>query len=119
MRANDLRPFYVNIKNTSDKSQALYTRGEHDLSSIMFEVEDEKRNKNILKKIIPVTRSNMDIYQYISPGDIRKFKIEIDEDEWNNAFKLYKKGARKLRARAVFLNGSKKIYSEYYEIIIK
>ena len=112
-------PYEVIVKNISSLSQKLYSNSARGSGAITFEVYDEKGQRNLIEKKVYIPRSNMRTYQHMQSGGSRRFKIVFDEDEWENSFKFYKQGAKKLKARAIFNNGSNKIYSEYYEVHIK
>jgi len=108
----------VIVENVSDSSQKLYKDDRiSELGSISFEITDENKKRNVIKRKISISKSSMISFQHMHPGDSKEFEVVLDERKWENAFKLYKKGSRKFKARAVFYNGSKKLYSPYYDVI--
>jgi hypothetical protein len=86
---------------------------------ISFEVTDEHGNNNVVTKKIAVDQTTSEGYKYIGPGKTKEFEIRLTEGEWENAFKLVKLGAAKLRARACYKNASTVIYSRYYTILLE
>jgi hypothetical protein len=121
-----IRPLKVALKNISSKTQRLnisrrLTADEtsQGLDAISFEMTDERGNKNIITKKVDTIQSSSSGYNYINPGETKEFEIIMSEREWNNAFKLAKQGATKVRARASYKNGSDVIYSDYYTILLE
>lgn len=113
------RKFQIVIKNISSRTESLYvdTMGEG-LGQIIFEATDENGKENIITKIPDFTRSNIEEYRYFAPGQTKNIKIILSEKEWSNLGRLAKAGAKKIRLRAIFKSKSRKIYSEYYTMII-
>ncbi len=110
----------VIVENISSSSQKLY-KDDHvgELGSISFEIVDENKKRNVIERKIPISKSSMVSFRHMSPGESKMFEIVLDEGKWENAYKLYNQGARRCRARAIFYNGSKKLYSPYYEVIVE
>ena len=119
-----IKPLKVAVKNISSKTQRLNIsrrlnadETSQGLDAISFEMTDEHGNKNIITKKVDTIQSSSQGYNYINPGESKEFEIIMSEREWNNAFKLAKQGATKIRARASYKNGSDVIYSDYYTIL--
>ena len=117
VRGNYPSSFQVIVINTDESAQPFYenaTSGGY--SSISFEITDENGNSNVVRKKRNVDDSSMVSSKYLKPLEKRVFDISIDEDTWENAYKLHKQGARKFRVRAIYDNNGSKIYSEYYDL---
>ncbi|MFA6599508.1 MAG: hypothetical protein WCU74_00650 [Candidatus Omnitrophota bacterium] len=115
-----VRPWKLVLKNITATSQRLNV----DLASaglylIAFEVTDDRGNKNLITKKISAMDSKASRYEYIGPGRTKEFVIILTEREWNNAYKLEKQGASKLRLRASYKNGNEVIYSDDYTILLE
>jgi len=111
--------FYITITNTSSSMEQLYMRAsDSGYSSISFEISDEAGNSIVVRRKEDRNASSSVASTPIYPGEKKVFEINFNEDEWDNVFNLYKKGARHLKGRAVYENDFKKIYSEYYELIM-
>jgi len=121
-----IRPLKVALKNITSKTQRLNVSSRLNadetsigLDAISFEMTDENGNKNIITKKVDPRQSSSQGYNYVNPGETKEFEVLMSEREWNNAFKLQKQGASKLRARASYRNGSDVIYSDYYTILLE
>ena len=113
------RTFYVTVTNISSSSEEFYGQvASSGYSSIIFEISDETGNSNEIRRKKDPNASGAVAFTYMNPGESKVFEINLNEDEWENAFKLYKKGARRLKVRAIYENDFKRIYSDYYEVII-
>jgi len=112
--------FQVIITNMSSSAESFYENAASSgYSSISFEITDEKGNTNVVRKKRDPYASSTVTSQYLRPGEKRVFDILIEEDTWENAYKLQKQGARKFKVRAVYDNNSTtSIYSEYYDLEI-
>jgi hypothetical protein len=111
--------FYVTATNTSSSMERLYEQAaDPGYSSISFEISDEAGNTNVIRRKKDLSASGAVASIPIQPENKKVFEINLNEDEWENVFNLSKKGARRLRGRAVYENDFKKIYSEYYQLII-
>lgn len=111
--------FQVIIINTSSSfaSQSFYEDASSGgYSSISFEITDENGNSNVVRKKRDPRASESVASTHMSQGEKRVFDINLDEDTWENAFKLQKQGARKFRVRAIYDNNGREIYSEYYDL---
>jgi hypothetical protein len=109
--------FQVIVINTSTSSQSFYENAsDGGYGSISFEITDEEGNRNVVRKKTDPYASGTVSSTYMNPGEKRVFDITIDQDTWENAYKLLKQGARKFRVRAVYDNESTVIYSEYYDL---
>jgi hypothetical protein len=114
------RRFKVVIKNISSGTQRLdIDTADNGLGQIFFEVTDENENRNVVTKKADLTRSQSRGYVLLGPGNTKEFEIFLSRGEWENAFKLVKDGASRLRARAVYKNGSNTICSDYYTIVLE
>ena len=121
-----IKPLKVALKNITSKTQRLNISRRLNadetslgLDAISFEITDEHGKSNIITKKVDTFQSSSQGYNYINPGETKEFEILLSEREWNNAFKLAKQGATKLRARASYKNGSDVIYSDYYTILLE
>lgn len=115
-----VRPFRVVVKNITSSTQRLdLDIAEMGLGQIIFEVTDEKDNKNVITKKADLSKSKGMSYTYLNPGQTKEFDIQLSRADWDNAHNLVEKGATKLRARAAYKNGSNVIYSDYYTIILE
>jgi len=111
-------PFYVEIKNTSRSSQRLWEppkKGDTE-NAVSIEIVDEQRRKTIITKRRNQLPISMSSFKYLQPGESKIIKMLIDPDEWKNVTILEKGKVIHFKARAIFQNGSKKIYSKYYEV---
>jgi hypothetical protein len=109
--------FVVIVTNTDSSTQEFYEQAASGgYSSISFEITDENGNSNVVRKKRDPGASSMVTSTYLKPQEKREFDIQVDEDTWENAFKLQKQGARKLKVRAIYDNNGSNIYSEYYYI---
>jgi len=110
----------VIVENVSDSSQKLYSDDRVGrLGTIAFEVKDRSKRRNIIKRKVTISKSSMKSFQHMKPGAVEKFEVVLDKRKWENAFKLYDRGSRAFKARAIFYNGTKKIYSPYYDVIVE
>ncbi len=110
----------VIVENVSDSSQKLYSDDRVGrLGTIAFEVKDRSKRRNIIKRKVTISKSSMASFKHMKPGDSEMFEVVLDKRKWENAFKLYDKGSRAFKARAIFYNGTKKIYSPYYDVIVE
>ena len=115
-----VKPLKVVIKNISSDTQRLdIDTADEGLGQINFEITDEKENRNVVTKKVDLGKSQSKAYRLIGPGNTKEFEIRLNPDEWENAFKFVKEGASRLRARAVYKNGSNTICSDYYTIILE
>ncbi|MFH1209148.1 MAG: hypothetical protein V1673_06320 [Candidatus Omnitrophota bacterium] len=121
-----IKPLKVALKNITSRTQRLNISRRLNadetslgLDAISFEMTDEHGNQNIITKKVDTIQSSSQGYNYINPGETKEFEIIMSEREWNNAFKLSKQGATKIRARASYKNGSDVIYSGYYTILLE
>jgi len=106
----------VNI-SSSPASQTFYEdASSQGYSSISFEITDENGNSNVIRKKRDPRASETVSSTYMRQGEKRVFDINLDEDTWENAFKLQKQGSRKFRVRAIYDNNGREIYSEYYAL---
>jgi hypothetical protein len=119
-----IKPLKVAVKNISSRTQRLNIsrrlnadETSQGLDAISFEMTDEHGNKNVITKKVDTIQSSSQGYNYLNPGETKEFEIIMSEREWNNAFKLAKQGATKVKARASYKNGSDVIYSDYYTIL--
>jgi len=114
------KPFKVVLKNVTSSTQPLnFDESSGGIDMITFEITDESGNTNVVTKKIDAEASRYQGYTYINPGQAKEFEILLTEREWDNAYKLVKQGAAKLKARASYKNGSNIIYSDYYTIILE
>jgi len=110
----------VIVENVSNSSQKLYSDDRVGrLGTIAFEVKDRSKRRNIIKRKVTISKSSMKSFKLMKPGDSEMFEVVLDKRKWENAFKLYDKGSRAFKARAVFYNGTKKLYSPYYDVIVQ
>jgi hypothetical protein len=115
-----VKPLKVIIKNISSSTQRLdIDTADEGLGQILFEITDEKENRNIVTKKVDLGKSQSRAYRLIGAGNTKEFEIRLNQGEWENAFKLVQEGASRLRARAVYKNGSTSIYSDYYTIVLE
>jgi hypothetical protein len=107
--------FQVFVINTSSSPQPFY---EHDSSGeysrISFEITDENGRSNVVRKKLSNRSTLSPSFKYMQSGEKRVFDILIEDGAWENAYKLYKQGARKCKVRAIYDNNGSNIYSEYY-----
>jgi len=112
-------PFYVEIKNTSRSSQKLWDAPMGDPDNVVsIEIIDERRRRTIITKRrdqLPQSRSS---FRYLSPGESLIISMLIDPDDWENVPILESGQVKYFKARAIFQNGFKKIYSDYYEVTL-
>jgi len=117
VRGNYPSSFQVIVINTDESAQPFYENASSGgYSSISFEITDENGNSNVVRKKRDSSASTTVTSSYIRPLEKRVFDIAIDEDTWENAYKLQKRGARKFRVRAIYDNNNSKIYSDYYDL---
>jgi len=110
----------VIVENVSNSSQKLYTDYRvGKLGTISFEVKDRSKRRNVIKRKVSISKSSMVSFQHMQPGDSEMFEVVLDKRKWENAFKLYDRGSRAFKARAIFYNGTKKLYSPYYDVIVE
>ena len=110
----------VIVENVSNSSQKLYSDDRVGrLGTIAFEVKDRSKRRNVIKRKVTISKSSMKSFKLMKPGDSEMFEVVLDKRKWENAFKLYDKGSRAFKARAIFYNGTKKIYSPYYDVIVQ
>ncbi len=110
----------VIVENVSNSSQKLYSDDRIGrLGTIAFEVKDRSKRRNVIKRKVSISKSSMKSFKHMKPGASEMFEVVLDERKWENAFKLYDKGSRAFKARAIFYNGTKKLYSPYYDVIVK
>ncbi len=110
----------VIVENVSNSSQKLYSDDRVGrLGTIAFEVKDRSKRRNVIKRKVTISKSSMKSFKLMKPGDSEMFEVVLDKRKWENAFKLYDKGSRAFKARAVFYNGTKKLYSPYYDVIVQ
>jgi hypothetical protein len=113
-RDDPVRPIKVILKNIISSSQKFSTDlASQGLELITFEMTDECGNSNGVTKKIDAQVSRAQRYSYIGPSQMKEFEIVLTEGEWNNAYKLAKQGATKVRARVSYKNSSSIIYSDY------
>lgn len=111
-------PFKIVLKNVTSSTQSLVVGGANKgLGLITFEITDENGNSNVVTKKIDASQSTNHGYNYLAPGKTKEFMIALNEQEWDNVFKLARQGAAKLTARASYKNGPTVIYSGYYTIL--
>jgi hypothetical protein len=119
VRGGAAATFYVILTNTSSSAQLFYGQvANSGYSSIVFELSDEAGNSNMIRRKRDLGSSGAVASTYIQPGESKVFEIDLNENEWENLFNLYRKGARRVRARAIYENDYKKICSEYYDVIL-
>jgi len=110
----------VIVENVSNSSQKLYSDDRVGrLGTIAFEVKDRSKRRNVIKRKVTISKSSMKSFKLMKPGDSEMFEVVLDKRKWENAFKLYDKGSRAFKARAIFYNGTRKLYSPYYDVIVK
>ncbi|MFH1799239.1 MAG: hypothetical protein ABH891_00130 [Candidatus Omnitrophota bacterium] len=121
-----IKPLKIALKNITSQTQRLNIsrrlsadETSQGLDAITFEMTDEHGNKNVITKKVDAIQSSSQGYNYINPGETKEFEIIMSEREWNNAFKLSKQGATKVRGRASYKNGSRVIYSGYYTFLFE
>ena len=111
-------PFSVRLTNVSDRSQEIYKLANGPaIQGLQFEIKEPGRSKKILKMKDDHLTSDMMIARYIKPGDSRVARIVIDPDLWENIV-IFKPGVE-YTVRAVYLNDNKKIYSDYYTVVLE
>ncbi len=119
VRVSFPRTFYVTVKNVSSSAQEVYGEvASSGYSAISFEIRDEAGNTNVVRRKKDSNASTAVASAYLNPGEEKVFEIDLSDDEWENAFKLYRKGSRKAKVRAIYQNDFKTIYSEYYEVVV-
>jgi len=112
--------FVVSVENVSKRFLSLYGDDHRGgMGYISFEITDEKKKKNLLKRKVSISGSNLVAFQNMLPGAKIDFEITIGERWWENVFKGNKKGSRNLKARAVFFSGRDTIYSRYYNVNVE
>ncbi len=121
-----IKPLKVALKNITSRTQRLNISRRLNadetnlgLDAISFEMTDEHGNQNSITKKVDTVQSSSQGYNYINPGETKEFDVTMSEREWNNAFKLAKQGATRVKARASYKNGSDVIYSDYYTILLE
>jgi hypothetical protein len=115
-----VKPLKVIIKNISSSTERLdIDTADEGLGQILFEITDEKENRNVVTKKADLEKSQSKAYRLIGSGNTKEFEIRLNPNDWENAFKFVKEGSSRLRARAVYKNGSNAIYSDYYTIILE
>jgi hypothetical protein len=113
------RTFYVTVINISSSTQEFYGDvASSGYSSIIFEITDGAGKTNVVRRKKDPRASSATAFSHLNPGESKYFEIKLNEEEWENAFKLYREGARRVKVRAIYDNNSSKIYSDYYEVII-
>jgi hypothetical protein len=119
VRAGSPKTFYVIITNISSSAQPYYGQSEDTgYSSISFEITDEGGNTNVIRRKRSASVSGAVTSTYLKPGEKQVFDILLNDEEWDNCFKLYKEGAKRARVRAIYDNESKTVYSPYYDVIL-
>ena len=115
--------FRIILKNVSSDTQSLLkataSSAEKGMGQIFFESTDESGNRNVVTKKIDASQSKMQGYSYIGPGKSVDFDVSLTPKDWEGLGLLVSKGARKLRTRAAYKNGTSTIYSDYYTVIIE
>jgi len=119
-QTHGVKPVKVVVKNISSKTQRLVIdQTSKGLDLITFEITDERGRNNVVSKKVDAYASRSEGYNYLGPGETKEFEIVLNESEWNNALKLLKEGATKVKARATYKNGSEVIYSDYYTLVLE
>ena len=112
-------PFYVVVENVSNSSQKMWQTGERNgraYFSIEFE-NNEGRKKTIRKKETQ-TMTAFRAYDMIRPGAQVVEKVLIDPDKWEGFREAEEMMDKDFKARAMYKNGSEKIYSPWYKVNI-
>ena len=111
-------PFYVEIKNKSRSSQKFWNppkKGGYE-NAVSIEIIDENGKRAIIKKRRNQLSKSMASFQFLKPEESRIIPMLIDPDDWENVTILESGKIVHFKARAIFQNGFKKIYSKYYEV---
>lgn len=111
-------PFSVRLTNVSSSSQEIHKVANASvLQGVQFEIKAPGSSKKILRMKREHLSSRMVISRYIKPGDSRVANIVIDPETWENVFIL--EPGVKYKVRAVYLDDNKKIYSDYYTVVLE
>lgn len=111
-------PFLIRLTNVSDSTQEIHKLANAQaIQGLQFEIKEPGRSKKILKMKKEHLRSRTIISKHIKPGDSRTVRIVIDPDTWENIV-IFKPGVE-YTVRAVYLNDTKKIYSDYYTVVLE
>jgi hypothetical protein len=112
--------FDVIIKNKSGSSQSIYEQADAGAgSSILFELTGEDGVSFEMKqKTVETGAFDVEVNQYLNPGEIKTIPLTVDPQGWENVPLVEPGKIKKYRMRVVYQNGGKKIYSDYYDIIL-
>ena len=112
------RVFHVILRNVSDSSQRVWGGAQGALAYITFEITDEKGIKRIMKNTRDTARSTVRTGQDLGPGKQYVLNMHISPGEWENVPEWVEGEKRTLKMRIIFDNKSRKVYSEYYTLIL-
>ena len=111
-------PFSIRLTNISDSSQKIHKIANVSaIQGLQFEIKAPGSSKKTLKMKKDHLTSRMPVMKYIKPGESKVVDILIDPDMWENVV-IFKPGIE-YTIRAVYLDNTKKIYSDYYTVVLE
>lgn len=112
-------PFTVQVRNTSETSQQIFTdRISGVLSKLRFEMTDAQGIHKLVAQKQAFGTGHVWASRPLEPGGVRSVSVLLTPDVWDNVIQVPPGEVRRFTVRAVYENGSETLYSDRYEVTI-
>jgi hypothetical protein len=113
-------PFYVVIKNTSDRATKVYEKkGELNIKHLEFEFTDAKGVKTLVKHKEPQSDRERGGYRMMPPAEGQVASVLLHAGLWDMSLSIPSDKDSEFTLRVIYVNKKKKVYSVPYKVTVK